>query len=199
MSIGTTIMNLRKKQGLTQDALARKLGVTNQAVSKWELDQACPDIQLLPLMADIFDITIDELFGRVPKEASAVEPLPWKNDDVLYIAVFHGHELLAGLPEQKNLTFCYEGPAQNISSAISISCGNVNGNVEAGSHVSCGNVDGEVNAGSHVSCGNVDGDVNAGSYVSCVDVGGDVTAGGDVQCGRVVGNVDAGGSVAIQS
>ena len=49
---------------MTQEALARKLDVTNQAVSKWESGQCCPDISLLPRIADIFGITMDELFGR---------------------------------------------------------------------------------------------------------------------------------------
>ncbi len=59
-----TILFYRKKAGLTQEELAKKLGVTNQSVSKWESAQCCPDIGLLPMLADIFEISIDELFGR---------------------------------------------------------------------------------------------------------------------------------------
>ena len=63
MTLGNRIAYYRKRMGVTQDALAQQLEVTNQAVSKWESDQCCPDIQLLPRLADIFGITIDELFG----------------------------------------------------------------------------------------------------------------------------------------
>lgn len=59
-----TISFYRKRQGLTQEELAKRLGVTNQSVSKWESAQCCPDIGLLPMLADIFEISIDELFGR---------------------------------------------------------------------------------------------------------------------------------------
>ena len=63
MTLGNTISKYRKTLGITQEALAQQLEVTNQAVSKWESDQCCPDVMLLPRLADIFDITIDELFG----------------------------------------------------------------------------------------------------------------------------------------
>jgi len=49
---------------LTQEQLAEKLGITAQAVSKWENDISCPDISILPKLADIFGVTIDELLGR---------------------------------------------------------------------------------------------------------------------------------------
>ena len=45
---GARIASYRKEKELTQEALAQRLGVTNQAVSKWESDQCCPDIMLLP-------------------------------------------------------------------------------------------------------------------------------------------------------
>ena len=45
MSLGNKIAELRKDKGMTQESLANKLGVSNQAVSKWEANQSCPDIQ----------------------------------------------------------------------------------------------------------------------------------------------------------
>ncbi len=63
-TLGKRIVTNRKRLGITQDALAEKLGVTAQAVSKWENDQSCPDITTLPRLAEIFGITIDELLGR---------------------------------------------------------------------------------------------------------------------------------------
>ena len=63
IKINEQIAFLRKQKGLTQEELANALGVANQAVSKWESAQCCPDIQLLPDVAKIFDVSIDELVG----------------------------------------------------------------------------------------------------------------------------------------
>lgn len=63
-TLGKRIQLCRKSLGLTQDQLAEKLGVTAQAVSKWENDQSCPDITMLPKLAEIFGTTTDALLGR---------------------------------------------------------------------------------------------------------------------------------------
>ena len=63
-TIGKRIAAYRKQMGLTQDQLAEKLGLTAQAVSKWENDLSCPDITILPKLADIFGVTTDTLLGR---------------------------------------------------------------------------------------------------------------------------------------
>lgn len=63
-SIGTNIKRLRLSKGDTQERLAEELHVSSQAVSKWENSAALPDISMLPLIADHFGITIDELLGH---------------------------------------------------------------------------------------------------------------------------------------
>ena len=68
-TLGKRIAENRKKLKLTQEQLAEKLGVTAQAVSKWENDISCPDISILPQLAQIFEISTDELLGySAPKE-----------------------------------------------------------------------------------------------------------------------------------
>ena len=67
-TIGKRIVENRKRLGMTQDQLAEQLGVTAQAVSKWENDQSCPDITMLPKLAEIFGISTDELLGREPRQ-----------------------------------------------------------------------------------------------------------------------------------
>lgn len=62
-SIGSTIKCLRKAMGVTQDEMAQSLGVTYQAVSKWENDTTQPDIMMIPALATYFGVSIDELFG----------------------------------------------------------------------------------------------------------------------------------------
>lgn len=71
-TIGKRIIHNRKRLGLTQDALAEQLGVTAQAVSKWEHDQSCPDITTLPKLAEIFGITTDELLGHTTAREAEV-------------------------------------------------------------------------------------------------------------------------------
>lgn len=63
INIKEQIAFLRKQKCLTQEELAKALGVTNQAVSKWESGQNYPDIQLLPDMAKLFEVSVDELLG----------------------------------------------------------------------------------------------------------------------------------------
>ncbi len=66
MTLHNQIAFLRKQHHMTQEDLAQELGVTNQSVSKWESGQCCPDIQLLPMIADLFSVSIDELLGYTP-------------------------------------------------------------------------------------------------------------------------------------
>lgn len=63
MTIGTNIKRLRQNKGVTQEALGEVLGISGQAVSKWENESALPDILILPKLADYFGISIDELMG----------------------------------------------------------------------------------------------------------------------------------------
>lgn len=63
LEIGKKIKYLRKGKGVTQESLANYLGVTTQAVSKWENEQTAPDISLLPDISVYFGVTIDELFS----------------------------------------------------------------------------------------------------------------------------------------
>ena len=75
MQLSENITRLRHAKGITQEELARALGVSNQAVSKWESGQNCPDIQLLPALADFFSVTTDELLG-VEQKAPAGDIVP---------------------------------------------------------------------------------------------------------------------------
>ena len=61
--LGINIKALRKRKHLTQEQFAERIGVSSQAVSKWETGVCYPDISLLPVIAQFFDITIDELLG----------------------------------------------------------------------------------------------------------------------------------------
>jgi len=69
-TLGTMIAELRKQHGMTQLDLAEKMGVTDKAVSKWERDLSCPDINSLPKLAEILGVSVDELM-QIKKEGEA--------------------------------------------------------------------------------------------------------------------------------
>ena len=77
-TLGALIAQTRKEKGMTQLELAEKMGVTDKAVSKWERDLSCPDIQSLPLLAQVLDLSLEELMQGeekprpAPKEAGTL-------------------------------------------------------------------------------------------------------------------------------
>lgn len=76
-TLGRRIALYRKEKGMKQDELAEMLGVSPQAVSKWENDQTCPDIGLLPQLSKILGVTVDELLsGKAEEELPAVRLVP---------------------------------------------------------------------------------------------------------------------------
>lgn len=101
-TFGQRFLKLRKARNLTQEDIAKKLNISAQAVSKWENDISSPDISLLPEIASIFNITIDELLG---KETNKTEVLPeGKRKDInsmmLYINILSvdGDKVKVNLP-----------------------------------------------------------------------------------------------------
>ena len=74
LAIGENIRNFRKKNDLTQEALADRLGVTYQSVSRWENGTTYPDLELIPAIAECLAVTVDELLGmpQIEKEKRAV-------------------------------------------------------------------------------------------------------------------------------
>lgn len=94
--LGKNIAYYRRRAGLTQDMLSLQLGVSMQAVSKWERSLSSPDVSLLPLLARALDVTIDALFA-LPEERAPllyIEEVPWEDDDEYRLALFHGKVLL---------------------------------------------------------------------------------------------------------
>lgn len=71
-TLGERIKYHRKRLGMTQEQLAERMGVSPQAVSKWENNLSCPDISVLPELAALFGITVDELLGKNPSDGNGV-------------------------------------------------------------------------------------------------------------------------------
>lgn len=222
-TMGACIAHARREKGLTQEALANLLGVTNQAVSKWESDTCCPDIMLLPRLADALGLTLDALFGREAAEPvqsdTASADLPWPDDDDLHAALYQGHRLL--MPRDGTARFDrydelrgklelhFSGSVRDIFCDFDVVCGDVQGCVNAGGDLTCAGIygtvadgmriEGDVTCAGALCCGDIGGDVECSGSVSCGDIGGDVECSGDVCCGSIGGDVECGGNVCCGS
>ena len=86
-TIGNRIAKYRKANGLTQEALANLMGVSSQAVSKWETDASCPDISALPQLCRILGISTDELLTGKSNEVKLVPPAERKSLEELTFRV----------------------------------------------------------------------------------------------------------------
>ena len=137
IKLADNLQLLRKQKGITQEELAEVFGVTSQSVSKWELGINCPDIMMLPKLADYYRVSIDELLGYKPLSSinsiyidvkSLIESSNNKVDDAykiarLAIAAIHepgrkqAERLLVGKrdyslsygQDKKGITICSDG------------------------------------------------------------------------------------------
>ena len=97
LTVGNMISYHRRLNFMTQEELALRLNVSSQAVSKWEQQLSSPDISLLPVIADVFNISIDTLFGRTTVTEPVfelVDSVPWEDDGKIRFEVFHGKKLM---------------------------------------------------------------------------------------------------------
>ena len=75
IKLGERIRELRRRDGRTQETLAAALGVTAQAVSRWEKGACCPDVEMIPSIANYFGVSIDELFGYDNEREKKIDAL----------------------------------------------------------------------------------------------------------------------------
>lgn len=228
LKLQDTIAFYRKRQGLTQEELARKLGVTNQAVSKWESAQCCPDIHLLPLLADAFAISIDELFGRpCEKEIhyDLCSALPWNDDNTIRVFRTLGKKILQTTDENGwiNVSFpkeCNEKTRQYFKVEVmgNLNCdASINGDVVCHRNIECNDINGDVTGHGNIACkqlhggirecrnniscgGDINGAVNCGNNLACGrSIHGAVNCGDNLACGKsITGDVQCGGNVECQ-
>ncbi len=192
--LADNIQKFRKQKGLTQEELADKLGVTYQAVSKWENAKSAPDIFFLPQLADVFFCSIDDLFCR--DSTNTVETycseFPWVDDDTIRGVVCLGHKILTVKDHLTNkFTFVVTGDAKAVQSECNLTIeGAVNGACKAGGSISIGGyANGGINCGSNVTIGGYhSGGINCGDNVTC---GGDIQGGINCGAGITCHNLDA--------
>ena len=87
-TVGGRIARLRKAKNMTQEALAEQMGVSGQAVSKWENDQSCPDISILSRLARVLGVTTDELLTGEGSEVRLVPVEQRKSLEELTMRVY---------------------------------------------------------------------------------------------------------------
>ena len=125
MTIGEKLSEKRRAKGLTQDSVAERLGVTPQAVSKWENDASCPDISLLPAIAALYETTIDELLSKESAPAVAYVPPEKRKDfnDMIFRVLIQdgGDKVKVNLP-MPLVKFALETGIQ--MGSMNINCGN---------------------------------------------------------------------------
>ena len=190
MSIGKNIATFRKDKGMTQADLGEALGVSNQAVSKWEAETTMPDVMLLPKIAKSLGVTLNHLYGITDDPvAMAVANLPWEDDGVIRGVVFEGRRMLTADEIQRIKSTC-EGQLQSF-------CFEIHGDPKD-VHTECdlavfGSVMGGANCGDLTVTGNMSGGANCND----VTVGGnweggcncdDLTIGGSLHGGSVIAN-----------
>lgn len=80
-TLGEMISSLRKEKNMTQNDLAEKMNVTDKAVSKWERNLSCPDVNSIPKLAEVLGITVNELLNAQAKQENN------KVDEIINVAL----------------------------------------------------------------------------------------------------------------
>lgn len=109
MRLGESLAQARKKAGLTQEAVAEKLGVSRQTISKWETDETLPDIRQSKKLADLYQVTLDELVTFDFEVQELTEMIDRVSDEVVekvdWTAVWaQKYPILARYPQEMDTT-----------------------------------------------------------------------------------------------
>lgn len=165
MNVGNNIKHLRQHQKVTQEQLAEYLGVSYQAVSKWETNANTPDISLLPEIAAFFGVSIDALFSE--SASTFVGTLDQiKDDDVIRIVQMRGKQIL-----QVTSTFSQENPPIEIAFPHDCNDRTQYFKVEVFGHI--------------LADGSINGDVVAHQSIHCATLNGDVRCDGDIKVNEI--------------
>ena len=157
MSIGKNIASFRKAKGWTQAELGEKIGVSNQAVSKWESGTSMPDVMLLPVLADAFECYIDELFSRGVKTEIHYDhcaEFPWADDNTIRIFQTVGKKIIksqetntcieVAFPRNCNETTRQYFKVEVFGNLFSDS--SINGDVVCHGYIDCHEINGDVSS-----------------------------------------------------
>ena len=192
MKIGENIRALRLQKGLTQEQVAQQLGVTYQAVSKWENGTNTPDIGLLPEIAKLFGVMIDALFHQ--DAVSPLAGLPVEDDGVIRIVQLRGRQVVAVTPRMSP-----DDPAIEIAFPRNCNDRTQYFKVEVYGHVIAdGSINGDVVYHQSVQCAEINGNVRTMGNVtaSSINTFGPVVCSGIYDCYNLQANrIECSGSV----
>lgn len=190
MKLGANIRALRQHGGMTQEQVAARLGVTYQAVSKWENETNTPDIALLPQIAELFGVTIDALFSR---EGLPDLELPLEDDGVIRVVQLRGREVLRVTPrmspDDPPIEIAFPRNCNDRTQYFKVEVqghviadGSINGDVVAQQSVQCAEINGNVRAqGNVMTSGGINGDLHAQGNVTASSV----SACGTIMCSGI--------------
>lgn len=164
MKLGSNIRTFRQQKGMTQEQVSAALGVSPQAVSKWETGANTPDIALLPQLAELFGVTIDALFAL--EHPAMPEGLPREDDDVIRIVQMRGNRVLSVTPRMSP-----DDPPIEIAFPRNCNERTQYFKVEVYGHV--------------LADGSINGDVVCHQSVQCAMINGDVLKAGDIRVNEV--------------
>lgn len=210
MQIGSNIKTLRQKNKSTQEQLANDLGVTYQAISKWETNTNTPDISLLPRIAAYFGVSIDALFSDnisdyLMSSDYTDEHQYIKDDDVIRIVQMRGRHILKSnqvLPQDNppiEIAFPHDCNDRTRYFKVEvfgniISDSSINGDVVCHQSIQCGTINGdvrsegdikvnEINSYSNIICKNI----NDSYKLQCnsIECSGDVNS-ANLTCDKII-------------
>ncbi len=173
MNIGNNIKQLRQQKNLTQDQVAERLGISYQAVSKWENNANTPDISLLPQIAELFGVSIDALFSDNVLDYSDIHPF-MKDDDAIRVVQMRGTKVI-----KVSSTFSQDEPPIEIAFPHDCNDRTQYFKVEVYGHI--------------IADSSINGDVVCHQSIMSSHINGDVKSNGDIKvnelnCQKVICN-----------
>ena len=198
-NISNNIKKYRKEANASQEALAERLGVTSQAVSKWECMQSIPDIEVMIEMCELFGISLDKLILNKDPEviyervevpcgeqriAHTFSALP--DDSDVRVLQFKGQTLLIEDRLADTDTIKIQIPKAAFGRYTNV---HVIGNVEIDGDVSgdlaCGNISGNLSCGGDIACTAVEKIIECDGDIACTNVNEIGSCGGDIACQNI--------------
>lgn len=186
MSIGKNIASFRKAKGWTQAELGEKIGVSNQAVSKWESEMSMPDVMLLPVLADAFECYIDELFSRGVKTEFHYDhcaEFPWADDNTIRIFQTVGKKIIKS--QETNTCIEVAFPRNCNETTRQYFKVEVFGNLFSDS-----SINGDVVCHGYIDCHEINGDVSAQGTITAHEINshGKIVC-NSLNCDKIEGNI----------
>ena len=186
MSIGKNIASFRKAKGWTQAELGEKIGVSNQAVSKWESGTSMPDVMLLPVLADAFECYIDELFSRGVNTEIHYDhcaEFPWADDNTIRIFQTVGKKIIKS--QETNTCIEVAFPRNCNETTRQYFKVEVFGNLFSDS-----SINGDVVCHGYIDCHEINGDVSAQGTITAHEINshGKIVC-DSLKCDKIEGNI----------